>query len=230
MSVQRARQIFEFLRFKLCRFSVEYLVKWQGWGPKYSTWEPEENILDARLIEQFHEKQDQNNDKNTKSSKASSTKTTAGAKNKKSPSTSNKTASSSKDSKKSDSKKKPVIGESSKTSDLAFEKSVNGLEADLRRLPGAKPLNEVDRNVKVSPTPTAKDFHSEPSNLKIEEDAMIESESESSSEEEEEEELVEWIPPDCSARIIVTDVTVNDVTVTLRESERPEGFFGQQMK
>ena len=32
---------------------AEYLVKWKGWGPKYSTWEPEENILDVRLIEQF---------------------------------------------------------------------------------------------------------------------------------------------------------------------------------
>jgi hypothetical protein len=28
----------------------EYLVKWKGWSPKYSTWEPEENILDPRLI------------------------------------------------------------------------------------------------------------------------------------------------------------------------------------
>ena len=29
------------------------MVKWKGWGPKYSTWEPEENILDGRLIDQF---------------------------------------------------------------------------------------------------------------------------------------------------------------------------------
>ena len=34
----------------------EYLVKWKGWSPKYSTWEPEENILDARLIQIFHQK------------------------------------------------------------------------------------------------------------------------------------------------------------------------------
>ena len=35
---------------------VEYLVKRKGWSPKYSTWEPEENILDQRLIQIFKEK------------------------------------------------------------------------------------------------------------------------------------------------------------------------------
>merc|ERR1711971_323136 len=33
----------------------EYLVKWKGWSPKYSTWEPEENILDPRLIKVFED-------------------------------------------------------------------------------------------------------------------------------------------------------------------------------
>ncbi|KAI4884413.1 hypothetical protein NFI96_013790, partial [Prochilodus magdalenae] len=36
----------------------EYLLKWQGWSPKYSTWEPEDNILDPRLVLAFEEKEE----------------------------------------------------------------------------------------------------------------------------------------------------------------------------
>lgn len=36
---------------------MEYLVKWKGWSPKYSTWEPEENILDSRLFVAFEERE-----------------------------------------------------------------------------------------------------------------------------------------------------------------------------
>uniref|UniRef100_A0ABI8A9R1 Chromobox 7 n=1 Tax=Felis catus TaxID=9685 RepID=A0ABI8A9R1_FELCA len=37
---------------------VEYLVKWKGWPPKYSTWEPEEHILDPRLVMAYEEKEE----------------------------------------------------------------------------------------------------------------------------------------------------------------------------
>ncbi|XP_056891744.1 chromobox protein homolog 8b [Takifugu flavidus] len=36
---------------------IEYLVKWKGWSPKYSTWEPEENILDSRLFVAFEQRE-----------------------------------------------------------------------------------------------------------------------------------------------------------------------------
>ena len=38
---------------RLKKGKTQYLVKWKGWSPKHSTWEPEENILDPRLIQQF---------------------------------------------------------------------------------------------------------------------------------------------------------------------------------
>lgn len=45
------------MKKRLRKGRVEYFVKWKGWSQKHSTWEPEENILDGRLIEIFEHNQ-----------------------------------------------------------------------------------------------------------------------------------------------------------------------------
>ena len=34
----------------------EFLIKWRGWGPKWNNWEPEEHILDRRILRKFNSK------------------------------------------------------------------------------------------------------------------------------------------------------------------------------
>ncbi|CAM4654653.1 unnamed protein product [Leuciscus chuanchicus] len=45
------------LKSRVRKGHIEYLVKWKGWALKHSTWEPEENILDDRLIAAFEQKE-----------------------------------------------------------------------------------------------------------------------------------------------------------------------------
>jgi len=189
---------------RLRKGKVEYLVKWQDWSNKYCTWEPEENILDARLIDQFNQKQEILTAHHGPKGPKANTKL---KKTTEKPSI-----------KKLETKSTPLPPLPVNND---FEKSVTGLEADLRRLPGAKPLSQVERSNRNT---FASDCDSEIINSEYDDDEM---EDETSDEEEllEEEELVEWIPPDVTAKIIVTDVTVDDFTVTMRESERPDGFF-----
>ncbi|KAJ8001666.1 hypothetical protein DPEC_G00171830 [Dallia pectoralis] len=45
------------LKRRVRKGGLEYLVKWKGWALKHSTWEPEVNILDDRLIAGFEQKE-----------------------------------------------------------------------------------------------------------------------------------------------------------------------------
>ena len=87
---------------------------------------------------------------------------------------------------------------------------------------------------KSEPKPAAK---LEPKSSKMEpkkEEIVNSGESDSESEDDDEDEgkieYTEWFPPDTWTyleKVFVTDVTVDDVTVTMRESKTPEGFFNQ---
>jgi len=47
------------LNLRVRKGKKEYLVKWKGWSIKHNTWEPEENILDERLLQEFDLRQKQ---------------------------------------------------------------------------------------------------------------------------------------------------------------------------
>ncbi|XP_045542900.1 chromobox protein homolog 7 [Papilio machaon] len=55
-SVYAAERI---MKKRIRKNKVEYYVKWKGWKPKHNTWEPEENILDPRLIQSFERGEEQ---------------------------------------------------------------------------------------------------------------------------------------------------------------------------
>lgn len=270
---------------------TEYLVKWKGWSPKYSTWEPEENILDPRLIEIFKDKPEGeifsnkrgpkpkiNKEKQRKETKKDNSSTDESSseddekekdnenmkerrserrklkrkrKDKsKGPSfllqtssgrtpkaTSRYVAEASeppaKKAKEAESKQKtkPVKNdnklESNGNLELSFETSAIGLEEDLKRIPGTNQMEYLEPPVLEPIYPDLKNGGSDESETDSEYDS-------SSSEYEYEESytLTEWYPPDFwrsklsqPEQVIVTDVTVAGLTVTMKESNNPEGFF-----
>jgi len=213
---------------RLRKGKTEYLVKWKGWGPKYNTWEPEENILDVRLIEAF--------DKKAAATAAAAVAPTPPPSEKKKRTTTSKAK-----------KQKEAVAASaseeqdgSKSDQMLFEQTATELEQDLLKMTRREEEESEPEESAQPQQPTMTAYEA----LKTELDstaaaaaaAAVEEDEDSYSEEEVEEEveqLTEWFPPDldwvkvqdAGQHVIVTDVTVNDLTVTMRESHQPEGFF-----
>ncbi|XP_047500566.1 M-phase phosphoprotein 8-like isoform X4 [Penaeus chinensis] len=57
-------QVEKILDSKDKKGKIEYLIQWKGWGPKYNTWEPEENLSGCQqILERFKESQQKEKDK-----------------------------------------------------------------------------------------------------------------------------------------------------------------------
>ncbi|CAJ0943036.1 unnamed protein product, partial [Mesorhabditis belari] len=46
------------LKRRVVKGKVQYFVKWKGWKDSDNTWEPEENVLDERLVDEFNSSQE----------------------------------------------------------------------------------------------------------------------------------------------------------------------------
>jgi len=199
---------------------VEFFIKWKGWSNKFRTWEPEKNILDKQLIEEFYEKERRRNKKHLQANKC---KASAAAQQR----SVSKTQSLSQQRK----LQRPV-GKCNKLIAKSLKKS--SVVAQRGRGRPKKDDNTAARPTGKSSTAVLKTVDSNGStrsdSVKSENGSSLHDEIKLSSlDERKETVLAMWQPEKTSKpvfdNICVTDVTSDLVTVTVRECLMEEGFF-----
>ncbi|KAH9424176.1 Chromobox protein 8 [Dermatophagoides pteronyssinus] len=228
---------------------VEYLVKWRGWSKKYNTWEPTENILDHRLIDSFNKAQKRRANKANGRGKSSNT---ASITNETNPSASAET--NNKNSQDGSSRKSSTVKETAynKRKSLADKSStqakVSKLKSD-RTTDNSDQVDSTDGDYddsnsgetsfekqddnkneirKQEPTKLIKENDNEPPECPNKTNNVKEQQVPKSN-------FSIGPPPEFWRRqnkivdhIMVTDVTENDCTITVRECRTPQGFFKER--
>ncbi|KAK5880874.1 hypothetical protein CesoFtcFv8_021736 [Champsocephalus esox] len=231
------------LKKRVKKGNVEYLLKWKGWPPKYSTWEPEEHILDQHLVKAYEEKEQKEKQlgHRRKGPKAKrlflqDTVYTMDLRSAHKP---------------PDDPPLPRL-RLSLTRSLLPEEEERSLASCRRRetpeqRPGSKTWRSKFTCLHSDPrSPTAEDWEGRGEEEEGEEEEDVKevvakgtldgqervncSSLRPEEEEEEEEKILEavWRPLVAPGEVTVTDVSLNSLTVTFRESRVPRGFFREK--
>lgn len=73
---ERVFRVESILKKRKKKSKIEYYVKWNGWSSSHNTWEPDENIIDRALIEDFNRRSRQKDNKKSSKNKPIKKETT----------------------------------------------------------------------------------------------------------------------------------------------------------
>uniref|UniRef100_T1K537 Chromo domain-containing protein n=1 Tax=Tetranychus urticae TaxID=32264 RepID=T1K537_TETUR len=191
---------------------TEYLVKWKDYSPRHNTWEPEENILDERLIQAFEQAQnegynsssDKKEDKEKREEKGKREEKEKDASKQSSRVTSNSMATAALSTPVNTATTGNSTSVSSSIGGVDNNKSEKGQDKKIEEKEKYKRKLSYDNSDHVSSEKTVRNCSPPPDFWK------------------KQNKLVD--------QILITDVTANDMTITVRECKTLHGFFRERTK